>query len=100
MDKLKDFRLEITAIDRQIVELLGRRYKISREVAEYKNQHDIPMMQSAQVSHVIETTAKLAEAENIAPEFIRELFKMIIDESCRIQDDIIGICGDNPQENE
>ncbi len=91
MERLSDFREEITEIDRKLIELLARRCEISREVAEYKKSESIPMMQSAQVEHVLESAEKLAQQKNMRADFARTLFKMIIDESCRIQSEIIEV---------
>jgi len=93
MEKLTAYRESIDAIDAQLVELLGRRYAICREVARLKKAHDIPMMQTGRVEQVKQRCARLAAQHEVDPDFIRELYALIIGEACRIEDDIIGAPG-------
>ncbi len=93
MDQLVVYRESIDAIDTQLVELLGRRYAICREVARLKKGSDIPMMQPGRVEQVKQRCAELAKQHDVDPEFIRELYTLIIGEACRIEDRIIGASG-------
>lgn len=43
---LSELRVEIDSIDRQIVELLKQRMAVSNEVAEYKRERDLPVLDS------------------------------------------------------
>ena len=44
---LSELRVEIDSIDRQIVELLGQRMAVANEVAEYKRERDLPVLDSS-----------------------------------------------------
>jgi chorismate mutase len=88
-EALLAFRGDINALDEQIVRLLGRRYEICREVAHFKREHGIPMMQPSRVAEVKERCARMAAEHNIDPDFARRLYGLIIDEACRMEDDII-----------
>jgi len=90
VDTLVEFRRELNAIDEQIIQLIGRRYGICRAVAAHKRQQGIPMMQPGRVAEVKERCAQLAAANQVDPDFARRLFGAIIDEACRLEDDIIG----------
>lgn len=89
MDKLAEYRAEIDAIDERLIELLGRRYTVCRDVARFKKEKRIPMMQSGRVEQVKERCARLAERHGVDPGFVRELYAVIIGEACRIEDQII-----------
>jgi chorismate mutase len=89
MDKLAGFRGELNAVDAEIVRLLGRRYGICRAVAHYKREHGIPMMQPGRVAEVKERCAQMAREHGMDPDFARRLYGMIIDEACRMEDEII-----------
>ena len=43
---LNELRVEIDSIDRQVVELLTKRMAVANEVAEYKRERDIPVLDS------------------------------------------------------
>jgi chorismate mutase len=93
MDKMAGFRSELNAVDAEIVRLLGQRYGICRAVAHYKRQNGIPMMQPGRVAEVKERCAQLARENGIDPDFARRLYGMIIDEACRLEDEIIEDAG-------
>jgi len=90
MDTLTQFRSDLNLLDEQLVELLGRRYELCRQVAHYKREQNIPMMQPARVLEVKERSARLAVLHGVEPEFARRLYAMIIDEACRLEDEIIA----------
>jgi chorismate mutase len=89
MEKLVEYRARIDAIDDDLIKLLGRRYAICRDVARYKKERQIPMMQTNRVKQVKERCAELALLQGVDPEFVRELYTLIIEEACRIEDRII-----------
>jgi len=89
MKQLEKFRSELNGIDADLIALLGRRYKIIREVGKYKKETNIPMMQSKRVDEVKNRCAKMGEKHDLDGNFIRNLYTLIINEACRIEDDII-----------
>jgi chorismate mutase-like protein len=89
MEQLTAYRESIDSIDEELIELLGRRYAVCREVARVKKERNIPMMQTGRVEQVKERCAALAGRHGVDPKFIRELYALIIAEACRIEDRII-----------
>lgn len=89
MDRLAGFRKELNEVDSSLIELLGRRFKIIRDVGIYKKEANIPMMQSKRVDEVKDRCARMGEEYDLDGEFIRNLYTLIIDEACRIEDTII-----------
>lgn len=87
---LGDLRAELDAIDPEIIGLLGRRIEIARAVAQVKASHAIPVMQHDRVRFVQERNARLGEAAGLDPGFVRQIFSVIIDEMCRIEDAIVS----------
>jgi chorismate mutase-like protein len=94
MTDLSEFRSELNKIDEQIVALLGQRFTIIRKVADYKKDNLVPMMQPGRVEEVKDRCAESAIAHEVNPELLRNLYSLIIDEACRVEDEII----DNPDE--
>lgn len=87
---LDPFRERIDNIDRQITTLLADRLQVCAEVAAYKKQHAIPMMQPDRVEAVKDRCAALGASKGLRAEFVKELYGRIIDEACRLEDEIIG----------
>ena len=89
MEKLSIFRRELDDLDEQLVQILARRFDVCRQVASYKAQMNIPMMQPARVAEVKERAVKRGSAVGLSPQFAVELYNLIISEACRMEDEII-----------
>jgi 4-amino-4-deoxychorismate mutase len=89
MDKLKEFRERIDAIDEKIVRLIGERLGICSEVAHFKSEHDIPMMQPERVKEVLVKRKRLADEFALNPALIENIYKLIVEEACILEDEII-----------
>lgn len=89
MEKLDNFRKELNDIDAHLIKLLGRRFQIIKEVGDYKKVSSIPMMQPNRVDEVKNRCVKMGEEFDLDGDFIRNLYSLIIDEACRIEDIII-----------
>jgi chorismate mutase len=86
---LPDFRAHIDALDTQIIRALADRLSVCREVAMLKKAHGIPMMQPERVEAVKERAASAAVAAGLNRAFVLQLYSLIIDEACRIEDDLM-----------
>ncbi|GGX57514.1 chorismate mutase [Saccharospirillum salsuginis] len=89
MLNLDDVRKSIDEIDSNLIQLLAKRYSICREVAHYKKTNGIPMMQPNRVEEVKGRCARMAEEQSLSGDFARQLYTLIINEACRIEDVII-----------
>jgi chorismate mutase-like protein len=86
---LEPFRARLDELDGQIAGLLGERFAICREIALYKRAHEIPMMQPQRVAEVrARYLARGAEVE-LPADFTAELFELLIDTTCRMEDELI-----------
>lgn len=90
MKDIDELRKELDAIDDKILELLKQRFDLIIQIAEYKKINNIPMMQPMRVEFVLEKAKKLAREYGLSETYVTELYKIIIDEACRMEDEIIG----------
>jgi chorismate mutase len=89
MSGLEQFRDRLDPIDEEIARLLGERFQICREVAEYKSERGIPMMQPERVAEVrARYLARGAEAD-LPAEFTAELFELLIGATCKLEDELM-----------
>lgn len=89
MSGLEPFRRRLDEIDDEIARLLGERFQICREVAVYKSEHEIPMMQPNRVEEVrARYLARGAEAE-LPERFTADLFDLLIAATCRAEDELM-----------
>jgi len=86
---LQNIRKDIDDIDLNILELLEKRFEIIRKVGHYKKDNDIPMMQSKRVEAVLNRCSKLAGEKNLNQDFVVNFYRSIIEEACRVEDEII-----------
>src|SRR6185295_9635566 len=78
---LEQFRDRLDPIDEEISRLLGERFEICREVAEFKAEHDIPMMQPERVVQVCERYLARGAKAGLPEDFSAELFELLNEET-------------------
>jgi chorismate mutase len=89
MEQLLQFRKELDELDRRLMETLAERFAVCRQVAEYKAEHQIPMMQPARVLEVKKRAVERALTAGLTERFGIDLYDLIISEACRMEDEII-----------
>lgn len=78
-------RREIDEIDAAIVELLGRRMSVCREVARVKAGAGAGVIQPARVREVLATRRGWAGARGVDPAFADQLFRVLLAETHRLE---------------
>jgi 4-amino-4-deoxychorismate mutase len=86
---LESFRKRLDALDDEIARLLGERFSVCREIALFKREHDIPMMQPDRVEQVRARYLARGAQERLPADFIAELFELLIGATCRMEDELI-----------
>jgi 4-amino-4-deoxychorismate mutase len=86
---LEPFRRRLDEIDDQIAKLLGERLDVCREVAVYKSEHEIPMMQPERVKLVRERYLARGAEANLPQDFTADLFDLLIATTCRLEDELM-----------
>ena len=84
-ESLAELRRQIDGIDEQILELLAKRMRVSREIGVYKKEHNMPILQSPRYSEILENRSDMGKQMDLNPDFIREMLKEIHEESVRQQ---------------
>jgi chorismate mutase len=87
---LEPFRRRLDFLDGEITRLLGERFEVCREVANHKREHDIPMMQPDRVAQVRTRYLERGAQVNMPADFTESLFELVIDATCRMEDELIG----------
>jgi 4-amino-4-deoxychorismate mutase len=86
---LEPFRARLDVVDDEIARLFGERFQICREVAIYKSEHEIPMMQPDRVKVVRQRYLDRGAAAGIPPEFSGDLFELLIAATCKAEDELM-----------
>ncbi len=88
--ELAEFRRQIDAIDDRMMALLGERFAVVRNVAAFKGPRGIPAVIPERVTEVRERCAGKASKTGLRADFIRRLYTLIIDEACRLEDEMMN----------
>jgi len=84
---LDALRRQIDEVDAQLLNHLGRRFALCLEIGLLKEQLGIPMMQPDRIVSVTKRTAMNAARHGVSPVFAEKLWRMIIEEACRLESD-------------
>lgn len=87
---LTRLRAELDEIDRRFLEDIRARIDVCVRIAEVKRHRSIPMMQPQRVNLVQDRAEEFARAHGLSPEFLRRLYDVMIGETCRVEDLVIG----------
>ena len=79
------YRSEIDELDDELLKVLSRRMQISREIGEYKKQHNIPVFQNDRYNEIIQTALSKAKEMDLDEEFVLSIIEAIHQESVRLQ---------------
>jgi chorismate mutase len=86
---LEPFRARLDVLDDEIARLLGERFEVCREVAVYKSEHQIPMMQPDRVRVVRQRYLERGAAAGLPAEFTAALFDLLIAGTCKAEDELM-----------
>jgi 4-amino-4-deoxychorismate mutase len=86
---LAPFRARLDEIDAQLVDLLGERFQICREVAVHKAEHEIAMMQPGRVEIVRARYLQHGAEVDLPGDFTAGFFDLMIDATCRAEDELM-----------
>lgn len=84
MRTLEDIRVDISALDNQLVEIFEKRMRLASEVAEYKKANNLPVFDAAREAEVLaKVTGHLKD--QAMKEYCTEFFKALMAVSKKYQ---------------
>lgn len=78
-------RQQIDGIDNELLEVLNKRMRISREIGQFKKEHRMPVLQASRYDDIMQSRVKLAEEMGMSGDFMRKVLSAIHEESVRQQ---------------
>ena len=82
---MDELRKQIDEIDKEIVKLLASRLKCSIDIGNFKKEKGMVIVDEEREGKLLETIKKIASEENIDANYIDRIYKIIIEESRRLQ---------------
>lgn len=84
-ESLNTLRQQIDELDNNLMELLTKRMRISREIAEYKKQHNMAVVQTARYSEILDKRGAQGVLCGMDADFVKNIYEHIHEESVRQQ---------------
>ena len=84
-DSLDVFRNRIDELDENLINILSERMVVAAKIGRYKEEHNMPVLQSLRYGELVERLKEKALELNLNEEFIQALMEIIHKESVRIQ---------------
>jgi chorismate mutase len=88
-ESLTSLRRQIDELDNSLLELLARRMRVSREIGQYKKEHNMPILQSQRYDEIIQNRVAQALQMGMDTEFMKTVLVAIHEESVRNQQEIM-----------
>ncbi len=89
-ESLKSLRRQIDEMDSELIQLLSKRMRISREIAYFKKEHNIAVVQPTRYSEILDKRGAQGALCGIGGDCVKTVFEAIHTESVRQQIEIIN----------
>lgn len=84
-EDLSDLREQIDDLDNELLQLLAKRMRVSREIGQYKLEHDMPILQTNRYDQILTDRAGQGQRMEMSGDFIKQVLEAIHSESVRQQ---------------
>lgn len=88
-ENLSALRRQIDDLDNNLLELLARRMRVSKEIGQYKKEHNMPILQVQRYDEILQKRISQAEQMGMDAEFMKTVLVAIHEESVRHQQEIM-----------
>ncbi len=87
-NKINTLRTQIDVIDHQLIEVLGKRMKVSDSIGALKKANNVAVLQSKRWNEILGKMILEGEQNNLSEEFVLRMFKAIHQESINHQEKV------------
>ena len=87
---LNGLRSQIDDCDNSLLELLAKRMRVSREIGEYKKNHNMAVVQTSRYSEILDKRGAQGTLCGMDATFVKTIYEAIHEESVRQQIDVIN----------
>ena len=89
-DSLATLREDIDALDAEILQLLGKRMEVSRNIGAYKDEHHITIFQYERWREILQTRTKWGKNEHLSADFVHQFLNALHLESIKQQTEVMN----------
>lgn len=87
---INELRKQIDELDNNLMDLLSKRMRVSREIGRYKKEHNMTVLQTSRYNEILDKRGAQGSLYGMDAKFIKEIFEAIHEESVRQQIEIIN----------
>ena len=80
-DQLEKLREEVRNVDRELMQLVGKRLDLTQQIGSLKKALGLPLLNYEVEKTVIENTRQIAEELNLSADFVKAVMQLLIAES-------------------
>lgn len=84
-EPLEEMRGRIDSIDDELLDLLAKRMRVSKEIGRYKEEHGMPVLQKDRYNSLMQQRVEMATELGLDESFVRNILAAIHEESVRQQ---------------
>jgi len=88
-ENLTELRRQIDDIDDELLNVLAKRMRVSREIGQYKKEHNMPVLQTIRYDEILGKRIANAEKMGMGTNFMKTVLEAIHEESIRQQIEVI-----------
>jgi 3-deoxy-D-arabino-heptulosonate 7-phosphate (DAHP) synthase len=89
-EDLSILRRQIDDLDNRLLEVLSKRFRVSREIGTYKKEHNMAVLQTVRYDEILKDRISQAQGMGIDGEFMKTVLEAIHEESVRVQLELIN----------
>ncbi|MDR0864515.1 MAG: bifunctional 3-deoxy-7-phosphoheptulonate synthase/chorismate mutase type II [Candidatus Symbiothrix sp.] len=89
-ENLTELRQQIDEIDNELLSILAKRMRISKEIGQYKKEHNMPVLQTVRYDEILGKRISEAEKMGMGNSFMKTVLEAIHEESIRQQIEVIN----------
>lgn len=89
-ESIEALRSQIDECDNSLLDILAKRMRISREIATYKREHNMTIVQATRYNEILDKRGAQGVLCGMSVEFVRTIFERIHEESVRQQLEVIN----------
>jgi len=89
-NSLNNLRAQINVADDQLIDLLGKRMKVSEQIGALKKEKNVAVLQSKRWNEILGNMILEGESKGLSEEFVLRMFKAIHQESINHQEKVIN----------
>jgi chorismate mutase len=90
LNQLEHLRERIDQMDQELINTLAARMKLVEKIGDYKKENNVTVFQLERWNEIMKTRPEWGQHAHLAADFIKELYRVIHDESIRIQTEILN----------